>query len=452
MKNIPRYLLLLLLSLCSVSCKKYLDLKPDKSQVIPSSLEDCQALLNHASLNSAFSPSSVEVSADDYYLPLSVWESLDPVIRDSYIWKADGRIESNDWSAPYSSILVANQIIATLDKIKPTSQQLFQWNSIRGSALLLRSSYFYGLAQVFAQPYDVSTASTDLGIPLRLSPSLSDKTSRGTLQETYDRILLDFSEAASLLPDSKPNTDVTRSVAMPVKAAAYAALARVYLVMGNYEKAYENADKSLQKYDVLIDYKDIDPTPYYPIERFNKEVLYDLSASGFIPIIRGFVSPALYGLYSSGDKRKTLYFRNVGEGIYQFNGSYNPGAIFTGLSTNEVYLIRAECLVRKGNISAALDDLNTLRHKRWDNTYIPLNADNADELLRLIITERRRELPFRGSRWTDLRRLNRDPHFAVTLQRNLAGTVYELPPNDLRYTLLIPNEVLQRVNIPQNPR
>jgi len=45
-----------------------------------------------------------------------------------------------------------------------------------------------------------------------------------------------------------------------------------------------------------------------------------------------------------------------------------------------------------------------------------------------------------------------ETRFAVTLKRVLNGTIYELPPNDPRYTLPIPQSELNLNPIPQNSR
>ncbi|MGI8583213.1 MAG: RagB/SusD family nutrient uptake outer membrane protein, partial [Chitinophagaceae bacterium] len=64
----------------------------------------------------------------------------------------------------------------------------------------------------------------------------------------------------------------------------------------------------------------------------------------------------------------------------------------------------------------------------------------------------RKELVFRGQRWFDLRRLNKDPRFAKTLTRKLNGKITELPANDPRYTEYIPLDVIGFTGMQQNMR
>jgi hypothetical protein len=98
-------------------------------------------------------------------------------------------------------------------------------------------------------------------------------------------------------------------------------------------------------------------------------------------------------------------------------------------------------------------DLNALLIKRWKTgTFIPFTATNADDALAKILDERRKELVLRGTRWMDLRRLNKDSRFAKTVLRKLYGITYLLPPNDNRYTFYIPQSVIDISGIQQNQR
>jgi hypothetical protein len=83
--------------------------------------------------------------------------------------------------------------------------------------------------------------------------------------------------------------------------------------------------------------------------------------------------------------------------------------------------------------------------------FVPFTANNTSEALNLVLQERRKETPFRGLRWIDLRRLNNEGA-NITLTRKVKGQVYTLPPNDPRYVLPIPPDVINLTGIVQNER
>jgi tetratricopeptide (TPR) repeat protein len=433
------------------SCKKYLDIKPDKSLQLPSTLVDCQALMaDYNTMNGNF-PYQGEVSSDNFFLAFENWKSLELNDRDNYIWKADANVNPGMWSVAYLRILNANQVLATLNKIIPAKEDQTTWNRLKGAALFFRAYSFYQLAQIWSKPYDAATAAQDLGIPVRLTPDLSEKTTRGTVQQTYDQIINDLKEATDLLPAISPVTIISKTTQL-TKAAAWAALARTYLAMRDYTNAGASADACLKQYNTLLNYNAPEDNPN---TQFNKEVIFDAQSGVAMPLYYAKIDADLYASYQVNDVRKTLFFRDNGDGSYAFKGNYTGTPsylIFSGLATDEVYLIRAECYARAGNTANAMADLNTLMQKRWVGTFVPFTAADPDEALALILRERRKELLFRGLRWTDLRRLNKESHFAVTLKRSLDNQEYVLPSDDLRYVLLIPTEVLSRVDIPQNPR
>jgi hypothetical protein len=68
------------------------------------------------------------------------------------------------------------------------------------------------------------------------------------------------------------------------------------------------------------------------------------------------------------------------------------------------------------------------------------------------LAERRKELIYRGIRWSDLRRLNRDSRFGIILTKTLNGVTYSLLPNDKRYVLPIDEIEIRLSGIQQNNR
>jgi tetratricopeptide (TPR) repeat protein len=269
------------------------------------------------------------------------------------------------------------------------------------------------------------------------------------MQQSYTQIIKDLMTCASLLPENPLYK--TR----PSKPAAFAMLARVFLSMGNYDKALAYADSTLQLNNYLIDFNTLDSTSTAPVPLFNNEDVFheDLRLGQILLQKNLIVDSNLYQLYDSNDLRKYIFFMNLSSNI-TFKGSYDGDfVLFGGTATDEMYLIRAESYARKGNANSAMSDLNTLLAKRWaTSAFIPLTANTSDQALGIILQERRKELIFRGLRWTDLRRLNKDPRFAITLTRVLNGQTYMLPPNDPRYVLPIPIQEIQLSGIQQNER
>lgn len=428
------------------SCEKYLDVKPDKSLLVISTYADLQALLDNYNRNKHML--TQEVFADNYYLAPETWASFtNPTDRNSYIWEND-EVDEIGWSLFYAHIYNVNVVLDELPKIKPENAVVK--NNLEGTALFMRAYSFYDLLQIFAKPYDKQMASHDLGIPLRLSPDINIVYSRASLEESYQQVINDYKNAIRLLPEH------TNYPTRPNKAAAYAALARTYLTMENYEQAALYADSSLLSKNKLLDYNSLNLTQTNPISLFNVEVLFHTSNLA-IPLLPANlrVSPDLYEEYKQGDLRKLAFFVNNVKGFYGFRGSYNQSnsTLFAGIAVDEVYLIRAEASLRIGNRNLALADLNFLLKHRWDkNSFEPLSLVNDKELLKVILQERRKELVFRGVRWTDLRRLNRYPEFAKSIERNVNGKQFSLAPNSSKYTALIPIIAIKYGGIEQNVR
>jgi starch-binding outer membrane protein, SusD/RagB family len=446
---------LLCMSMLSCNKKEFLDERPNSEVFVPTTLDDFQMLLdNDPALGTT--PVLGELSADNFYILADFWQLLGTKEHNAYIWLADtynGEGKVADWNAPYVQVLYANVVLDGLNKVTRTSDNRERWNNTKGAALFIRAYAFYNLAQVFARPYNAATAGEDLGIPLKLTPNVDESVQRSTLDQTYTQVLTDLLQAKDLLPEVVPPNNRNR----PNKPAAFAQLSRVYLSMRQFDKAGAYADSSLQLYHELIDYNTKDGNATRPFEPANVETMYQ---SRFVetnvlkvgPV--GIVDSTLYKSYNQNDLRRSLFFMvNQSTGKIGFRGSYN-GTItgFTGLATDEMYLVRAECRARAGNVSGAMKDLDSLLQKRYKTgTYIPSTITTIDTALKIILEERRKEMPCRGVRWTDIRRLNLDGA-GITPVRQLNNDKYTLDANSRLYALPIPPDALQMGHYEQNDR
>ena len=446
------------------SCfSEYIDKKPDQKLVVPVSLADFQALLDNVNGSEMNADAALGfIAADDFYITDAGFSSLIDIEKNTYMWAdevygANGYVD--DWIRSYRQIFCTNVVLEGLEKIRPQESESETWNTVNGSALFFRATAYYNLAQLFRPPYSAQTASATPGLPLKLESNVNLPPVISDLQMTYDRIIKDLTEAVSALPGA------SHIKSRPDRKAANAMLARVYLTMGLYELAEQYADKVLQEYSTLTDYNTLQTSsnrPFPPsLPGGNPEVLFhSVIASGY-PYLRSTqvsVDASLYNTYANNDLRKSLFFRARGNGIYTFKGSYSPAlpgnvsSLFSGLATDEVFLIRAECRARRGDVSRALQDLNTLLVTRWvTGTYSPYASAYAKEALDIILAERRKQLVGRGLRWTDLRRLNQSKDYAIEISRTVNGKKIILAPGDKKYTFPVP--VSELINgIEQNPR
>lgn len=445
-----------------VACDKndFLADKPRSSLIVPNTLDDFTKLLDNFNVMNVSGSGMSMVAAEDFYLPnLKIWQSISAVeVRNSYAWLPDlyeGKEIIRDWNEPYVQILYANVVLEGLEKF--TGQQGWDWRWLKGWALFARGNALYNLAQQFSATYDPERATELLGVPIRLEADVTSKSVRSSQKETYERIIADLVDAEALLPDTKPSSYKNR----PYRSAANALLARVYLQMGDCERALHYADRSLDLYGELIDFNMLDVNAVTPIVQDNPEILYSCYSASVAPSVLGtyriapstLIDSALYRLYKDSDLRKSIFFTiSTTYNKPVFKGSYSGNTReFTGLATDEQYLIKAECEIRIGQYQKGLQTLDELLSKRISGVYTPLYANNKDSALKIVLEERRKELVFRGRRWEDIRRLNREGE-GIELIRVLEGETWRLQPNSKRYTLPIPQNEIILNGLVQNER
>lgn len=431
------------------SCESFLEIKPNQKLAIPNKTKDLQALMDDPNMFNSWDVAAGEVSADDYFLTESTWKGLsDESIRRMYVWEKNDIFlaSSNDWFRSYRLIYYANVVLDNLEDIIPDKANQDEWNNIKGQALFIRARQFFQNVLVWSNIYNESTANRDLGIPLRLSQNFNLVSVRPSVSDVYEQIIDDLKQATLYLPET-PLVKTRGSL-----LAAYGMLGRVYLAMGQYDSCHYYTDLALRAGGELLDYRtEIDVSSTKPFLQFNKEVLFDSYITNSALYERNaMVDTVLYDMYVEGDIRKKAFFTQTANGNHSFKGYYSLG-LFGGVATDELYLMRAECNIRLGRVEDALLDLNTLLEKRFlAEAFNPVEVRDVKILLDIILKERRKELLLRGIRWMDIKRLNRDGA-NIKLKRVIGDKVYELSPESPRFNLSIPEDVIIKSGIPQNP-
>lgn len=446
-----------LVMLICTGCSKFLEEKADKSMVVPSTLDDLDALLWSSSQVNINFPGLIEMGTDDFYVKSNMFGSLDALSQQVYRWDKEINFDVPNtnmyWTNAYATVLVANTVLDKLKNMRHNNPALA--TRLEGEALFIRSLVFYYLIQVYAPAYVPGDINDGLGIPLKLSGDINEQVGRSTVAETYDKIIEDLMLAKSKLDG---NVEFKTRASKP---AANALLSRVFLIMGKYNDALLCAEEALAGYSTLMDYNQIDQGLAKPFAPLNDDVIF-FAYTGSAAMIASYtanVDSTLYAMYDTDDLRKEVFFDVSDDNAIEFKGWYsgvNSGA-FMGMNTPELHLIMAECYARQGEYHSARNSLILLLKNRYaegNTDFISIIPDSS--LLMCVLEERRKELLFRGVRWSDLKRLNQEKAFKKKLVRVMEfdgkKEVFELQPEDLRYVYPLPETVVDLGQLPQNIR
>ncbi|MCT4603503.1 MAG: RagB/SusD family nutrient uptake outer membrane protein [Marinifilum sp.] len=372
------------------------------------------------------------------------------------------------WERNYAFLGPLNFIIDNIDKADVNEEEALVdiKNYVKGEALVWRAFAFYKLLQYYS-PYK----SSDLGIPLSLSAykdPVNATLKRNTQKEVYDQIVLDCKEALKLLKETPKD----------IWNAAYdekfinAMLANVYMYKAmsgaaendDWNMAVLHADKAMIGRSLATDpagLKEIfdlsDDTGYQEIK--NDETFLRIVKKNFFTFGRVYArsdaSFEVYAGYSSDDIRKGIYF--TGSGTSAINSKYDitptvinmlsgRGGVFNLFRLADMYLIKAEALVRDNKDALAIEVLNEFKQSRYTEDFVI--PTNHDALLNEILKERRLEFYLENDkRWIDMKRLG------VEFDRGtIIGKNYLLKSDDFRYTFPIPiTEFVEESDIVQNP-
>ncbi|MEP6931199.1 MAG: RagB/SusD family nutrient uptake outer membrane protein [Flavobacterium sp.] len=450
MKNTYKYILCILaLGLVVASCDNYLDDAP-KGSKIPTTLADYEAFIRDEYTNQSVDAAQALNLMNDKFIDIATL-AAERLTKAHYMWdETADRIELKQsderlYYGQYSGISTFNLIIS--NALATTEATEEQKRVVWAEAKILRAMSYYNLVNFYADTYDASTAGTKLSVPLITSADINAPSKQVTIQELYDFILTDVKEALPYLPK------ISQTALHPNLGAGYAFYSRVYLQMSNYTEALKYANLALSENNKLYDWNAyyianktiIDlpnsytntPSPmgfdYVENYTYRHGATTSLSTEFSIPVERA-------QRFEAGDVRfKSRWkIRTVGADTYYrrtLSGMFNYG----GITTVEVYLIKAECLARANQISQALDVLNTVRKTRIQPaSYQDILTTDKTIALNAIFKTKSNELILTLIPFTDARRLNAEGVYPVSFTKTVGTTNYTLSSTSHLWTMPFP--------------
>ncbi|MFC7667933.1 RagB/SusD family nutrient uptake outer membrane protein [Hymenobacter humi] len=173
------------------------------------------------------------MAADNYITFQGTFANLRDISR--RLTKVDNTTAEGIWREAYQAINQANLVLDALPVVtSATSKATFE-----GEARFIRGDMYFELVRLFAKQYNATTAQSDLGVPINLTPvrtveEANRKVARSTVAQVYAQVIDDLTKAVALLP----KTNGTRAT----RDAAKALLARVYLQQSNFAQALTLSD------------------------------------------------------------------------------------------------------------------------------------------------------------------------------------------------------------------
>lgn len=399
---------------------------------------------------------------------------------DEFLATPDNTLIRDFWQSSYIGIARCNDVLDRVDAINMSEQAK---NGAIGEVKFLRAFHYFTLVRQFG------------GVPLRLevtkSPSQALSKGRASVEEIYNQIISDLTDAAAKLPSVSQYGAADKGRAS--NGSANALLGKVLLTQKKYGEAL-TALRKVTGYSLLPDYASL----FTPANKNNAESIFEIQYLGSDPALAsnlmyqfapfnsgtavtqdpgtnlsfnsGWNTPTidLINTYEPGDKRKAA---SLAEG-FTLNGTYyavpyikkyNQGFVQPG-QTNvnfpviryaDVKLMIAECLNETGAAGGeAITQLNDVRQRAG----LPaINPASQQSLKDAIFQERRVELAFENHRWYDLVRSGNAVAVMTTHGQREKAANFLLPASSYMVTqnkLLLPIPIREVTldNLTQNPQ
>lgn len=325
---------------------------------------------------------------------------------------------NGEWKASYLDIRSCNFVIEDIGKYRKENER--KADMLKGQAYAFRALMHFKLANIFAQNYQFSSNASHIGIPYITTSDITVPYSRESVFSNYDNIIKDLLEAIKLLP-----AEVT-DIRQMNQLAAKAILSRVYLYMGDFNKAKSLALEITNKVPLLSIANGYPNAIFKNSPPAQSEVLFQLTpaySTGNNPVNTVFLGNALKnqiffaseGIANiltediqdvrSGWIKKTSgnwLIQKFPSGMAQIHPSAAHDFYPPVIRSSELFLTIAEASAQTNDENTARHYLNEVR-MRANPAALPVTAVDV-ALLDSIYKERRKELAFEGTRMYDIQR------------------------------------------------
>ena len=420
-------LLICILCISSLSCKKFLASYSQNNSFIESAADLDELLVGDAYVDQYMesAPEMLYTMDDDAaaLVPTGINKLSEPT--GFHYWKqqprmnSDGLLINNDpyFNDLYSKIARINTILHNVPLLRAKGQPAATFDRIAGEAHFLRAFYYFLLVNIYGKPYKPATADSDYGVPLKTDPAIKEQfASRSSTGQVFDQIVADLLEAEKELTGANETSTIRAN-----QASAQAFLSRVYLYMENYEQAVLYADKVISKGQYKITNLNTHPAGKDFLRKNSPEVIFTMGANRVANIMRLFedvssspgyrASDDLMINYSTQDLRLQVFFSPNSKGHMRVakkreveNSTTDDVSDSYLIRLSEIYLNKAEALAALDRTEEARNTIQKFRENRFRPNELPPVSSEGLALINTIRDERRMELCWETQRWFDLRR------------------------------------------------
>ena len=360
------------------------------------------------------------------------------------------------WNFPYYLINQVNTFIKGVEESKSISDS--DKNQLLGQAYTMRAYFYFELSLEFQHTYLYDP--TLPAPPIYTEPGALEGKPMSTMKEMYDLITNDIEHAISIGSFTRKDKSYFN------KNVSYALAARVYQVMGNWDKAKDyanaayggNTSSSLSPSFYQAGFDDMNEGNEWILadpQTSDQSNYYYLAPHGFYTRTESaynntFINKSFVALFSATDVRNQFAKTTATDYRQWYTKKFKFAfdADLPLIRTTEMILIEAEAMYKLGDALGAHNLLYLLQMNRDVNAV--KSSNSGDALYEEILTERKKELYCEfGVEWFDAKRLRRGIVRDSWHRLNMSAN--PLKPDDKRFFLKIPQAELDaNPNIPKD--